>query len=225
MSATRRDFLHSFGASAVAYATLPLDALAHAVPPSGRVAPASPFDLTWPAKLTAPHRAVFDVPAIDSGFGVWRASLWGSQYMEFLNVKPTEMNAVIVLRAEGIVLAMQQRYWDAYHVGKTKGVKHPLTEQPTDRSPVLLSSARKEVPPEFDSVALDQFIKRGGIALACDVAFQEIVTTVEKAEKVKTDDARKRAMAMLVPGVLLQPSGVFAAIRAQEAGAQYLRSS
>ena len=36
---------------------------------------------------------------------------------------------------------------------------------------------------------------------------------------------RKQAIAYLVPGVILQPSGVFAAIRAQEAGATYLRAS
>ena len=37
--------------------------------------------------------------------------------------------------------------------------------------------------------------------------------------------ARKQAIGYLVPGVILQPSGVFAAIRAQEAGATYLRAS
>ena len=37
--------------------------------------------------------------------------------------------------------------------------------------------------------------------------------------------ARKQAIAALVPGVVLQPSGVFAALRAQEAGCVYLRAS
>jgi hypothetical protein len=42
---------------------------------------------------------------------------------------------------------------------------------------------------------------------------------------VNDADARKQAIAALVPGVILQPSGVFAALRAQEAGCLYLRAS
>jgi hypothetical protein len=110
-------------------------------------------------------------------------------------------------------------------VGKTKNVLHPITQQPTDRNPVLLSSARNEVPAQFDAVALDKFIGRGGIALGCALAFDDCVETVRSHDNASEDEARKRAMAFLVPGVILQPSGVFAAIRAQEAGCTYLRAS
>ena len=37
--------------------------------------------------------------------------------------------------------------------------------------------------------------------------------------------ARTRALSLLIPGVTLQPSGVFAALRAQEAGCRYLLAS
>jgi hypothetical protein len=236
MSSSRRAFLNVLGAGAASLGALP--AALHALSGPDGLPPlraalnanadqkaATPYDLTWPAKLTTKHRAVFDVAAIDSGFGVWRTSLWAQQYMEFMGAKATDISSVLIMRADGISLAMQQKYWDAYHVGKTKGVKHPITEQPTDRNPVLLSSARKEVPPDFDAVALDQYIKRGGIALACDLAFREVVYVIEKADKIKTDDARKKAVSLLVPGVMLQPSGIFAVVRAQEAGAQYVRAS
>jgi len=53
----------------------------------------------------------------------------------------------------------------------------------------------------------------------------DVVPTVEKAERVSTEEATKIAKSHILPGVLLQPSGVFAATRAQEAGCTYLKAS
>ena len=132
---------------------------------------------------------------------------------------------MLELSHNGIVLAMQQSYWDKYGVGAAKKVMHPVTEQPTDRNPALLSSKRNEAPAQFDAFALDQFIARGNVALACDLAFQDVVEVIKAKDGVGDEEGRKRGLAMLVPGVILQPSGVFAALRAQEAGCQYLRAS
>ena len=227
MPTSRRDFLQTLGATAVAYGALPLsvDALAPGERRHMLNTPVSPFDLTWPTRLHGAHRAVFDVPGIDSGFGVWRASLWEDEYTEFMGAKPADLSSVIMIRAEAIILAMQQSYWDAYDPGHKKNVKHPLTEQVTNTNPVLMSSSRNEVPPMFDGAALDQYLKRGGIALACNLAFKEITDVIESEDKVSADAARTKAVSMLVPGVMLQPSGIFAVVRAQEAGARFVRAS
>ena len=227
MSATRRDFLQTLGVGAVAFGALPLslDALAVGRHLEHDHGAESPFDLTWPNKIHGTHRAVFDVAAIDSGFGVWRASLWENQYKEFMGAKAADISPVMVIRSEAIILSMQQAYWDAYHPGHKQNVKHPLKEQVTNINPVLMSSTRNEVPPMSDSAALDQFIKRGGIALACNLAFAQITEVIEKEDKVSADVARTKAISMLVPGVMLQPSGIFAVVRAQEAGAKFVRAS
>jgi len=132
---------------------------------------------------------------------------------------------VVVLRHKNIQLAMQQAYWDKYGIGKEKKVSHPITQQGTDRNPVLLASSRGEVPAMFDEAALDRFISRGGIALACNLALQDVIEAIQKKENVNADEARKQAIAFMVPGVILQPSGVFAALHAQDAGCKYLRAS
>ena len=227
MSSTRRDFLQTLGVGAVAFSALPLslDALAVGVNRQQFHGAELPFDLTWPSKIHGTHRAVFDVAGIDSGFGVWRASLWENQYKEFMGAKSADISPVMVIRSEAIILGMQQSYWDAYRPGHKQNVKHPLTEQVTNTNPVLMSSTRNEVPPVFDSAALDQFIKRGGIALACNLAFEQITGVIEKEDKVSAEAARTKAISMLVPGVMLQPSGIFAVVRAQEAGAQFVRAS
>ena len=227
MSSTRREFLSHVGATAAALSALPLalESLgAMDVPRATSTAPGE-YDLTWSTKLNTPHRALFDLATIDSGRSVWRASMWEAQYIEFLGAKREELSSVVVIRAEAISLAMQQKFWDTYHIGKALNVLHPLTRQPTDRNPALLSSTRNEVPAALDSLALDQYIARGGIVLACNQAFGEIIAVIVKAEKVSPEEARSRALALLVPGVKMQPSGVFAVIRAQEAGAHYIKGS
>lgn len=227
MSTTRREFLRSSASSTLLLGALPVSLEAFSVA-SGSVPPsqaAEKFDLSWVNRLTTKHKALFDVPEVESGYGVWRATLWTNQYNQVLGVSPKDMSAVVVMRHNGIVLAMQQSFWDKYGIGKAKDVKDPVTQQPTDRNPVLLSSKRNEIPEMFDPVQLDKFIARGGIALACAVAFADCVQLVKDKDGVSDDEAQKRAVSMLVPGVLLQPSGVFACIRAQEAGCAYLRAS
>lgn len=227
MTTSRRDFLQRAAGATALFGAAPLTLDAFDLRAAGALLPqnADKFDLSWVNRVTTKHKAVFDVPEVDSGYGVWRASLWINQYNQVLGVSPKDMTAVVVLRHNGIALAMQQSFWDKYGVGKAKHVIHPVTQQPTDRNPVLLSSKRKEIPEMFDAVQLDKFISRGGIALACNLAFDDCVETVKAKDKVSDDEARKRARAALVPGVVMQPSGVFAALRAQEAGCAYLRAS
>lgn len=225
MSLDRRDFVGRLAAGALlAGVPMPIDASLRALaqPESSR---AEDWDLSWVKRLTGKYKAIFDVPEIDSGYGVWRASIWGRQYQEVLGAKPNELSAVLVLRHNGIQLAMQQAYWDKYGIGKEKNVMHPVTQQGTDRNPALLASSRGEVPAMFDEAALDKFIGRGGIALACNLALQDVIEAIQKKENVSQEEARKQAIASMVPGVILQPSGVFAALHAQDAGCKYIRAS
>jgi len=225
MSIDRRDFVGRLATGALlAGVPFPVDASVRAL---ARSEPehAAEWDLSWVNRLTGKYRAVFDVPEIDSGYGVWRASIWARQYQEVLGAKPNELSAVVVLRHNGIQLAMQQAYWDKYGIGKEKNVVHPITQQGTDRNPVLLASSRGEVPAMFDDAALDRFIARGGIALACNLALQDVIEAIQKKESSSAEDARKQAIAFMVPGVILQPSGVFAALHAQDVGCKYLRAS
>ena len=228
MDTTRRDFLGKMAVNAAMLGAMPLGLdLASPSALSALAAPAQgeKWDLSWTSKVTGKHKTVFDVPEVDSGYGVWRASLWARQYQDVLGAAPRDLSTVLVLRHNGITLAMQQAFWDKYGIGKAKNALHPITQEPTDRNPALLSSSRNEVPADFDAVALDKFISRGGIALGCNLAFADCVHIVKSKEGVSDADARKQAIGYLVPGVILQPSGVFAVIRAQEAGAIYIRAS
>ena len=224
MNTTRRDFVGRMAATAIV-GSLPLSLDPNSLGAMPIAHASEKWDLSWTAKLTGKYKAVFDVPEIDNGYGVWRASIWGKQYMETLGVPAKQLSAVLVLRHNGIFLATQQSFWDKYGIGAEKKAMHPLTQEATDKNPALLSAARQELPPELDGVALDQFIKRGGVALACNLALADVIGVIKKKDMVSPDEARKVAIAALVPGVILQPSGVFAALHAQDVGCKYLRAS
>lgn len=182
------------------------------------------WNVSWPNRITGKHRALFDVAEVESGYGVWRASAWAGQYMDVLKVPAKEITPVIVLRHNAIVLAMQQPFWDKYDIGKTKGVTHPLTLKPTDRNPVLLDET-SGIPAPFSQAGVHKQMARGVVVLACNLALQDCVELIKAKEGIDQEAAHKEAVASLIPGVILQPSGVFSAVLAQEAGCAYVRSS
>ncbi|MBM4187480.1 MAG: twin-arginine translocation signal domain-containing protein [Gemmatimonadetes bacterium] len=222
MTPTRRDFLERLAAGTAAAAGLT------SLSPDDLAAISSvqeTWDTSWTGRIRGRHKAVFDATEIEDGAGVLRVMIWRMQYGQVLAVAPDDMAAVLVIRHNAIPLAMTQEFWDRYRIGETKGVKHPMTEQPTAKNPALLSSDTGDLPSQFASLNLPGILAAGGIVLACNLAFSQCVGTVAKEDKLEPAAARKRALEMLHPGVILQPSGVFASILAQEHGCRYLKAS
>jgi hypothetical protein len=227
MHTSRRSFVERVTGGAVLLATTPwslgdpLREIEAATSPTF----ADTFDMSWAAKVTGKHKAVLDVPEIESGYGVWRAGITKKQLMDVMKAPAKDVSMVLVLRHNAIVLAMTQAYWDAFDVGKETKTTHPADGTPTQKNPALLD-AKAGLPARFDGLSVPQFIAGGGIVLACDLALTLDIVPKFKARDKSTDDAaHKAAVASLIPGVILQPSGVFAAIRAQQAGCTYVRAS
>lgn len=229
MQTSRREFLERLtvttaatAAAAAGLSALPSSALAMSSAFAAPTAGADEWDLSWVRRVTGKYRAVFDVPEIDSAYGVWRATIWAKQYQDVLKAQPKDTTPVLVLRHNGIFLALKQGFWDQYGTGAAKKAMHPLTEQPTDKNPALLA----DLPEPFNSFALDKYLARGGIALACNLALQDVIGTIQGKDNVAADVARKQALDWMLPGVILQPSGVFASLYAQDgAGCKYIRAS
>lgn len=225
MTTNRRHFLDqlALGSLAVGGAALGLSSLArqlHAAEHSS-----SDWDTRWTDRLRGRVKTVFDVPEVESGYGVWRASIWARQFEAELGIRASELSTALVLRHNAIVLAMQQSFWDRYGLAEISKATHPLTNEPTKQNPALLSAA-DGVPAPYDSFALAPFMSRGNVVLACDLALRDLVAVVAKVDGVNEATARERAVAGMVPGVVLQPSGVFAVLLAQQASqALYIRAS
>jgi hypothetical protein len=218
----RRDFLQqlalgSLSASQAAWAE-------RAVSAPFNHGDAQAYDLSWTRRLTGKYKAVYDSPDIGGGLGVLRAGIVSAQYMAAFNVPVSALSPVIVLRHDGIVLAMRQEYWDRYKVGEKQKVMHPWTGEPMTKNPALLG-AGEGLPAGLEAHALDKQIARGVIVLACALAFQDIVDTIVTADAISRDAAAAKARGLLVAGVVMQPSGVFATSVAQDNGCVYVRAT
>jgi hypothetical protein len=224
MHTTRRQFVDSITLGAVALTAMPAS---FATPPGEftRDLAQEAWDTRWPERLTGKVRTVFDVPEVESGYGVWRATIWARQYEQVLGVPARDLSTALVIRHNAIILAMQQGFWDRYGIGASNRVTHPVTGAPTTRNPALLGAGDGVSAPQV-GLALDRFIAAGGIALACDLALQDLVALIQSTDKVPEAQAKAEARKWLVPGVILQPSGVFAVLRAQQMKqALYIRAS
>ena len=220
MTHSRRAFVQHLTVGTAGFtslAALPTDLLVPA-------AQGAPWDVSWASRLRGKHKACFDCTEPESGYGVWRANAWAGQYREVLKAGPTDLSPVIILRHNAIVLAMQPPFIQKYSLGKKFGVTHPLTMEPIEQNPALLDE-KDGIPAPFNNSGLHKQLGRGVIALACNLALQDVIDHVVAIDKVSDAEARKRSVEGMVPGVILQPSGGFAAVLAQESGCAYVKAS
>jgi len=183
--------------------------------------PSSPWDVSWTDRITGKHRAVFDSVEISAGLGLLRALIWMKDYGEVYGAAPPDLSAVVVLRHNAIWLVMDDEFWAHHKIGALTKITDPKTNRPIERNPVIGANPFG-LPPALADDGLKKVLASGTV-LACNLAFTFDVVEKVKADS-KADDAKAREMALehVVPGVLLQPSGVFATLRAQEAGCHYL---
>ncbi len=97
-------------------------------------------------------------------------------------------------------------------------MKDPATRKHYAKNPIRSWDGQPNVPPMMAGAALEPFMKRGGIVLACNFAFGFMVSLERALDKDNAKEARARALKHVVPGIILQPSGFFGLLEAQRAG-------
>ena len=169
------------------------------------------WDLSWVKKVkSAKYRAVFDSPSV--GDAASRAAMWHSQYASVFGLADSKLAAVLVIRHQGIAQAMDDEFWDTFDIAKLVA-KQRHEDEPSN--PPKGNPGRREI---------ESFVSKGGIVLACNLAFGQMVSKY-RGKGITGDDARKEAMKHLLNGIVLQPSGPFALMRAQDEGCGYMMAS
>ena len=155
------------------------------------------------------------------GLGMLRAQLWLKDYAEVYNAQPADMSGVVVLRHGAIWAIMNDEFWKMHKIGELTKINDPATKAPVTRNPFVGPNVIG-LPPALADDVLKKCLASMTV-LACNVAFSLYVVEKVKAD-TKMDDAKARehALTYVIPGVILQPSGVFATLRAQEAGCHYV---
>lgn len=209
MMPTRRDFLGLLGAGAIA------PALPAPFPDGASLPPVSDeWDMSWVDRVTGPHKAVIDSPEVSEGMALYRAVMLRDQYRDVYGTFPDQFSTVLVLRHNAIDLVMDHEHWQRFGLGEKHGFKD-RSGNFIERNPI--GPAAPDARPGAAKYTLPGFIADGGIVLACELAFGFVVGNY-RSEGVEREAARAEALRHLLPGVILQPSGFFAVVRAQQAG-------
>ncbi len=182
------------------------------------------WDMSWVERVGGEARAVFDVPSAGEGDGVWRAGRWREDYGAVYGAGAGDVTPVLVIRHAAIQLVMDNEYWKSFGVGKRLKIETRGGKGWTEANPVSTIGAGE--PGEADRYTLQYFMAHGGIVLACHLAFgARVVSDYAKSRGLSREEAEARASEHVIPGVIMQPSGIFAVQRAQQAGCAYIMAS
>lgn len=224
MPTPRRDFLAALSGAAI-LGSLPSYLSAD---PAGQVGDALPsgghadWDMSWMKRLTGKHKIVFDAPELEGGLPIVRANAVGMQYADVFGVPLAQVSRVLVIRHAAIHFAMNDAYWARFKVGTEAGFKG-ADGMALAINPVRVPHAG--MPEPFRALMLQPFQASGGEVLACALALQHLVVPKYAAAGMSAEAALAAAKADALPGIIWQPSGVFAVSVAQEAGCSFVPAS
>ena len=225
----RRDFIAQVAAAAVLAGTACASPLVAATTTADarRAARSDPaFDDSWTTRVSAAkHRAVFDSPQVDDGAALEHVLTYLTGYHTQFGTTDAEVVPVLVMRHMGTMLAFNDDLWDKYEFGKTSKTKDPATGADARRNPFVRVVESESQDFISAGAALPALRARGVVLLACNRALMGLAARQAKARKLDVEMVRAEFRAGLLPGVVLQPSGIYACLRAQEVGCGFIKSS
>lgn len=193
---------------------------------SGGAMRTAPFDDSWTRRVTAAkHKAVFDSPGIEDGLALSHATFFMQGYKEQLGAGGDDVVPVVVMRHFGTVMAMNDKLWETYAIGERVKVKDPVTGKDALRNPFLHVSKDDKDPLVSPEASLEGLHASGAVLLVCNKAAMRYAGQMAQKFKRDVEEVRAEIRANLVPGALLQPSGIYATLRAQDAGCAFLKST
>lgn len=182
------------------------------------------WDDSWSQRVAAgKHKAVFDSPELSEGIALWQAYLFRQGYNDALGVPDSDVVPVIVMRHAGVPMAFNAMLWEKYELGKMLKAKDPSTGRIATTNPYVRVDPNAKEPAFAEAATLEGLHKRGAILLACNLATMRMASRIATRTKQAPAAVRAEVVANLVPGTVLQPSGVYATLRAQEMGAVFMR--
>jgi hypothetical protein len=211
----RRDFLTQLAGIAT---TIALD------PGELRGAPElheSDWDTSWIAKVAAAQfRVVFNASEIADGAAMDYATTFLDHFHDLHGTRDEQTRPVIVFRRLGTQMAFNDALWNRYAVGEATKVNDPATSAPAKRN--IFWSARESASAQEKATKLETLNKRGLISLVCNISLTNWSRRTAANSKQNPTELLAEVRANLIPGAIVVPSGIYALIRAQNAGCAWM---
>ena len=216
---TRREFIGRLGATSAAafVGEGALDAFAN----TNSATSSETWDMSWVEKLKTPtYKAVIDANTLEEGYALDLASGLYSTYKEVHGAGDDQVRIVIVARRGGTPLVFGDAIWEKFPIAAdAKLMDNDNT--PYRRNPYY--RARPGASPESGASKIESLSKRGAIFLVCNVAANNWVRSLAEKTQRDREEVKREVFANFVPGTIVMPNGVFALMRAQNAGCAYMR--
>jgi intracellular sulfur oxidation DsrE/DsrF family protein len=181
----------------------------------------------WLAKLTAPHRCLFDAPKHGDGLPQIHVFNYINTYQKAYNVPATAVNTIFTAYGppgapSSMGLAWNDAMWAKYKVGEHIGLKNSagafitnnVFNQPKAGDPVLFNGS-------ITVASLEALQKLGTTIIMCNNAFMAWVGYLAGKGLGTAGDIEKDIRANLLPGVVTVPAMVIAIEKAQGKGIAY----
>jgi intracellular sulfur oxidation DsrE/DsrF family protein len=126
------------------------------------------------------------------------------------------------MRQLGTTMGFNDSLWQRYPLGE-HAASDPSARPAARRNPYW--SPRPGTPAIYAARSLEALTKRGVLVLVCNVAATNVARGMAAATHADVDTVVADFRSNLVPGATLVPSGIFALIRAQNAGCAFMRAS
>ena len=179
------------------------------------------WDTTWLKRLaSAQYRVVFNTSEISDGNVLSYVASFLDDFQAVHGTTDAQTRPVIVFRRLGTPMALNDALWERYAIGEDQKIRDPNTKEMATRN--VFWKARDGATGWEAALALEPLQRRGLISLVCDVALGNWARATARRLQRDADALKAEARENLVPGAILVPSGIYALIRAQNAGCAFM---
>ena len=199
----RRGFLMQLGTFAAIPAFDPGELEVSSAAPDGQ------WDTSWiQALASASYRAVFNAEDIADGAAMDYAEAFLNDFHAAHGTSDAQTRPVIVFRRLGTPMVLGDALWERYAIGDDSRITDGRTHAPAKRN--------------IYKGHIEKLRERGLISLVCSIALGNWSSRAARRSNRKLEDVLADAKANLIPGTIIVPSGIYALIRAQNAGCAFM---
>jgi intracellular sulfur oxidation DsrE/DsrF family protein len=217
----RRDFIGQLGLIAIA-ASVPGTVAGAEAPRREKQSAGTTWDMSWVERVSAaPYKAVVDVTKVE-GDSLYTAMDIMDRFHEVYDSPDTQTRVVVVLRHFAAAMAQSDVMWDRYPIGEERGVTDSVTKAPAKHNPFLRASPSTKEEWEVNG-KIEPLVARGVTVLVCNRATMGLASALAKKVNKPVEEVQNDLRSNVVPGASLMPNGIFALVRAQNAGCAFFR--